>query len=89
MLFYTSLGKEVLRDGHHYADAISTGAAERIARALNDTDTPLVPIMPELITRDKPGPLFIEPKHAVRQESDEYACACGARWPVSEGEEHP
>lgn len=27
--------------------------------------------------------------HHVRQESDEYACSCGMRWPVSEGEDHP
>jgi hypothetical protein len=28
-------------------------------------------------------------RHAVRQENDEYACSCGARWDVHEGEEHP
>lgn len=27
--------------------------------------------------------------HSVRQEGDEYACSCGTRWDVSEGEEHP
>jgi hypothetical protein len=27
--------------------------------------------------------------HHVRQETDEYACKCGMRWPVSDGEEHP
>lgn len=27
--------------------------------------------------------------HSVRQEGDEYACRCGTRWDVSEGEEHP
>ena len=30
-----------------------------------------------------------EATHAIRQECDEYACMCGARWAVSEGEEHP
>ena len=37
------------------------------------------------------GPLFQSRKvlHAVRQESDEYACMCGARWDCAEGEEHP
>lgn len=25
----------------------------------------------------------------IRQENDEYACSCGARWDASEGEEHP
>lgn len=28
-------------------------------------------------------------RHTVRQESDEYACSCGMRWSVSEGENHP
>lgn len=27
--------------------------------------------------------------HAIRQEGDEFACSCGTRWDVSEGEEHP
>ena len=27
--------------------------------------------------------------HIIRQESDEYACMCGMRWDVAEGEEHP
>ena len=27
--------------------------------------------------------------HGIRQENDEYACACGARWDVSDGDEHP
>lgn len=25
----------------------------------------------------------------VRQENDEYACSCGARWAVEDGEDHP
>lgn len=32
---YASLGKEVLQDGQHFADCISTESAERVARALN------------------------------------------------------
>jgi hypothetical protein len=28
-------------------------------------------------------------EHSVRQENDEYACLCGKRWDVSDGEEHP
>jgi len=27
--------------------------------------------------------------HQVRQENDEYACSCGARWDVTDGEDHP
>lgn len=40
--------------------------------------------------------LYAEPErprhhgtHSVRQENDEYACSCGYRWDVHEGEEHP
>ena len=31
----------------------------------------------------------MQPKHHVRQESDEYACSCGRRWDVADGEDHP
>lgn len=31
---FTALGKEVLRDGQHYADAVTSADAEIIARAL-------------------------------------------------------
>lgn len=27
--------------------------------------------------------------HYIRREADEYACSCGARWDVSDGDEHP
>lgn len=27
--------------------------------------------------------------HNLRREGDEYACSCGARWDVSDGEAHP
>ncbi len=27
--------------------------------------------------------------HHVRRENDEYACSCGRRWPMEDGEEHP
>lgn len=33
------------------------------------------------MTFDKP--------HCTRREGDEYACSCGARWDVSEGDDHP
>lgn len=29
------------------------------------------------------------PRHNVRRENDEYACSCGRRWPMEDGEEHP
>lgn len=27
--------------------------------------------------------------HHIRQENDEYACACGVRWDIADGEDHP
>lgn len=42
---YTALGKQVLRDGKHFADACDTAAAELIANTLNlalDRCPPLV-----------------------------------------------
>lgn len=30
-----------------------------------------------------------EPVHTVRREGDEWACRCGARWPIVEGYNHP
>lgn len=27
--------------------------------------------------------------HRIRQENDEYACSCGTRWAVEDGEDHP
>jgi len=47
--------------------------------------------VPSAVQQELPGlpdgPLF--QRHAVRQENDEYACMCGSRWDISEGEEHP
>lgn len=28
-------------------------------------------------------------QHQIMRQDDEYACKCGARWPVSDGKEHP
>lgn len=30
-----------------------------------------------------------EPSHTWQRQQDEYACSCGARWDVSDGDEHP
>lgn len=27
--------------------------------------------------------------HTRTRQQDEYACSCGARWPVEDGDEHP
>lgn len=89
---YTSLGKEVLHHDAHFADCISTTAADDIAAAMNILDdirageTLDAALMPELPLEASD---VIAARHAVRQENDEYACACGSRWAVSEGEAHP
>lgn len=38
--------------------------------------------------RNRPGGLT-KPIHQIMRQDDEYACKCGARWPVSDGKEHP
>jgi hypothetical protein len=30
-----------------------------------------------------------KPAHVWQRQQDEYACSCGARWDVSDGDEHP
>lgn len=78
---YTAHGKQVMHDGDHVADACDTGTALMIAEALNATND--APRHPDLFS-DR-----ATVAHHVRQESDEYACSCGKRWDVADGEEHP
>lgn len=33
--------------------------------------------------------ISITHRHDISQQSDEYACSCGKRWDVRDGEEHP
>lgn len=77
---YKHVGKQVLvRYGSgwaQFADAASEGAAATIVAALNPLSEPAEVDV-------KPG------KHQVRHEGDEYACACGKRWDVCDGEDHP
>lgn len=35
------------------------------------------------------GNIGYTPAHVWQRQQDEYACSCGARWDVSDGEEHP
>lgn len=42
-----------------------------------------------LVDFDGAGEMLKPIEHHVSRQSDEYACSCGARWPVDEGEEHP
>jgi hypothetical protein len=94
---YMSLGKEVLRDGRHVADAIDGETAALIAEALNHAPATLDKTLPEprawfgyaddigtTERTDDPAGL-----HFIQRQGDEYACACGVRWDVTDGEEHP
>lgn len=78
---YHSLGKQVLNGSQHVADAISPGMATRIAEGLNRTEN--IERHPDMFS-DQPTAAC-----HVRQENDEYACSCGKRWDVADGEEHP
>lgn len=93
---FSASGKQVLHtvDGlqAHFADAVSIAAAEQIVAALNPQDWG---VMKKHLS-DAVGELNsigLQPpqrrSHQVRQENDEYACVCGARWDVAEGEDHP
>lgn len=88
---YTAMGKQVLLDGTHYADARDPVVAQQIVEALRLSDdlryyegpAPFEP--PEL---DAPTIRYMG-RHQVTQQQDEYACICGRRWDVSDGPEHP
>ena len=83
---YYACGKQVLWGNTGIADARDPETADLIVDALNAYRAPTYrdAIMPELST----APAVGNP-HNVRQESDEYACSCGARWDTSEGSDHP
>ena len=90
---YRSQGKQVLHtvDGLscHFADAVSDAAAAMIVEALTPSFTigPVdLPNVRQLVTEYIGNP---KTNHRVRQENDEYACSCGMRWDVQDGEDHP
>lgn len=96
---YHANGKQVLRDGSHFADCIDSGGAKLIAESLNDRRT-MQQSQQILPLHGADGPLFADAPsgvtyikncafHNIRQENDEYACACGKRWDVAEGHNHP
>jgi hypothetical protein len=97
---YYSLGKQVLTGSQHVADAASVELAEQIAAALNRSvddlgERPEDMTLEEWYSGQAQHSLLIDPlpagrlRHIVRQESDEYACSCGKRWDVRDGEDHP
>lgn len=76
---FTALGKQVLRNGQHYADACDTFAADDIAQAMNANeygDAPVIEAQADLLCLG-----------VRRRENDEYVCSCGVRYDVRE--DHP
>jgi hypothetical protein len=57
---YHANGKQVLRDGAHFADCIDSGAAILIADALNDRRTMSQPQRVLPLDGAQDGPLFVE-----------------------------
>lgn len=78
---YFNCGKQVMNGKDHIADAVDPDVALQIAEALNRT--PDYDRHPDMFSTQPTA------THAVRQENDEYACSCGRRWDVRDGEEHP
>ncbi len=77
---YHQNSKQVLRDGLHFADCINDIAAADIVAAmklLQESRKPRPQFAPFIIT------------HTIQQQQDEYACSCGMRWAVSDGDDHP
>lgn len=102
---YEATGKEVLRNGKHFADTNDNASATLIARLLNEHDS-YAGDMPELfdtqiglpdsitwglqrIDPEHMRQLADAPRHYQRREGDEYVCCCGVRWGVDEGDDHP
>ncbi len=117
---YTASGKQVLRDGAHFADCATEQAAQIVLTALTAMRTgepgPLVlpRLRPDTLS---PGtyvtvegirggfeigedynwepipngePVIVRgTTHSISQQFDEYACSCGMRWDVADGDEHP
>lgn len=100
---YTAQGKQVMRDRQHFADAATEQAAQIIVTALNAmrgeaprslTDDEGNPEREYLTWHSIPIPTTHRARvkgtlHTVTQQSDEFACSCGMRWDVSDGEDHP
>lgn len=87
---FTSMGKEVLRNGQHFADTNSNQDAADVADAMNfyHVDDPIMPEIRDMDEATMPELIGIGP-HAIRREGDEYVCKCGVRWGTDEGDDHP
>lgn len=83
---YRRNGKEVLHGAMHVADCATESIAALIVLALNEWVEKRKPPAPDVFDAvpDDDGV-----RHNVRQEGDEYACSCGARWDVKDEDDHP
>lgn len=96
---YTTHGKQVLRKGEHFADAVDPGAAMLIADTLNRRGDWCVPGPAEKIKGESVLSLMQQERsfssftdktlHRWHRQQDEYACTCGMRWDVFDGFGHP
>ena len=80
--------KQVLRHGEHFADAATIEAAEMIVAALNAIDPDEIRAY-QATRSPPPSGIPCATIHHIERQSDEYACSCGMRWDVSDGEDHP
>lgn len=83
---YAAHGKQVKRGLEHVADAEDETWAQIIADALNDRGAMTDP--DGTVWRPVTA-IDYAPAHTLQRQQDEYACSCGARWDVSDGDEHP
>jgi len=96
---YAAMGKQVLLDGTHYADARDPVVAQQIVEALRLREdlvawNDVSPMHPDQVVEITP--IAADAPRRVRgmvcqvtQQQDEYACTCGRRWDVADGPEHP
>lgn len=82
-------GKQVLRDGQHFADAINATAAREIVQAMIAYDQVRYEATQPEYHDAQPALDLPPPGHRLRREADEMVCSCGIRWDASEGDEHP
>lgn len=81
---------EPVLDASWYDEPDNVGSSEAFMRA-DSTPHEYEPMIPEVYYSSKDDPKNVRQaiRHNIRQENDEYACSCGKRWDISEGEQHP
>ena len=76
MTDYRAQGKQVLQNGHHFADAAGELEAMMIVNALRALE--------ERVTTHRRRPSINLNTCRVVQQSDEMVCVCGLRWDVND-----